>query len=36
MPIATPEWPIFKEVLRRQGLMDDMMERRALLILKMN
>ena len=27
MPIATPQWPMFREVLRRQELMDDMMER---------
>jgi len=27
MSIATPQWPMFKEVLCRQGLMDDMMER---------
>jgi Family of unknown function (DUF6455) len=27
MSIATFQWPNFKEVLRRQGLMDDMMER---------
>jgi Family of unknown function (DUF6455) len=27
MSIATPQWPMFKEVLHRQGLMDDMMER---------
>ena len=27
MPIARPQWPMFREVLRRQELMDDMMER---------
>lgn len=27
MSIATPQWPMFREVLRRQSLMDDMMER---------
>jgi hypothetical protein len=27
MRIATPQWPMFREVLRRQELMDDMMER---------
>jgi len=27
MPIATPQWPMFREVLRRQELTDDMMER---------
>ena len=26
MPIATARWPMFREVLRRQELMDDMME----------
>ena len=27
MSTATPQWPMFREVLRRQELMDDMMER---------
>ena len=27
MPTATPQWPMFREVLRRQELLDDMMER---------
>jgi Family of unknown function (DUF6455) len=27
MPFATSQWPMFKDVLHRQGLMDDMMER---------
>ena len=27
MSIATPQWPMFREVLRRQEIMDDMMER---------
>lgn len=27
MPIATPRWPMFREVLRHQELMDDMMAR---------
>ena len=27
MEAAGPHWPMFSEVLRRQGLMDDMMER---------
>ncbi len=33
MSIATFQWPMFKEVLRRQGLMDDMMERCGLDVL---
>jgi len=27
MPIATPQWPMFREVLHREEFMDDMMER---------
>ena len=27
MRITTPQWPMFREALRRQELMDDMMER---------
>jgi len=27
MPIATSQWPMFSKVLRRQELMDDMIER---------
>jgi len=27
MPIATSQWPMFSKVLRRQALMDDMIER---------
>ena len=27
MSTATPRWPMFSEVLRRQELLDDMMER---------
>ena len=29
MPIAASRWPMFREVPRRQELMDDMMKRRG-------